>query len=200
MAPLLDDPNNAILLDFRTDDHGAARAQLITNGVANNVQAAELLAALWTMNNNTAQDLWAEQIEEAARDAEEIQRLAAEDEREHQQAIMEEQEAACKEEQKKNLSLHHPFPLCRTVVRKLKAGEYCELYYFTNKGLKDAKKSILSTEAPGLMLTTTADSQQTWVNADETHNPKSCHYQRRESILGALQRSCSSHDYGHETA
>ncbi|KAG0691949.1 hypothetical protein DFH29DRAFT_1009751 [Suillus ampliporus] len=96
---------------------------------------------------------------------------------------MEEQEAARKEEQKKNKAKFVPVGNNKVLsipviipshyaVRKLKAGEYCKLYYFTNKGLKDAKKSILSTEAPGLMLTTTADGQQTWVNADETRDPK----------------------------
>ncbi|KAG0701932.1 hypothetical protein DFH29DRAFT_875575 [Suillus ampliporus] len=92
---------------------------------------------------------------------------------------MEEQEAACKEEQKKNKAKFIPVgntkvPSIPVIIpshyatRKLKAGDYCELYYFTNKGLKDTKKSLLSTESPGLMLLTTADGQQTWVNADKT--------------------------------
>ncbi|KAG1723786.1 uncharacterized protein EDB91DRAFT_1087704 [Suillus paluster] len=79
MAPLLDDPNFAVLPDFMVNDHREARAQLIANGIVNNAQVAELLAVLWTMKNNTAWDLWAEQLEEAARDAEEIQCLAAEE-------------------------------------------------------------------------------------------------------------------------
>ncbi|KAG2088847.1 uncharacterized protein F5147DRAFT_587454 [Suillus discolor] len=150
MAPLLDNPNDAVLPDFRTADHTTARARLVANSVGNDAQAAELLATLWTLNNNTARELWAEQIEEAARDAKE-------------QTIADEQEAAHKEEQKKNKSKFVP---------KLKAGEYCELYYFTNKGLKDAKKSLLATESPGLTLTTNTDGQQTWINSDETRDPK----------------------------
>ncbi|KAG1749064.1 uncharacterized protein EDB91DRAFT_832012 [Suillus paluster] len=183
MAHLLEDPNTAILPDFRTDEHGAARNQLIADGITNDAQAAELLATLWHLNNNAARDLWAEQIEEAARDAEEVQCIAAKEERDRQQAAAEEQEAARKEEQKRNKSKFIPVSNSKVpsipvvipshyAVWKLKAGEYCELYYFTNKGLKDAKKSLLSTEAPGLTLTTNADGQQTWINADESRNPK----------------------------
>ncbi|KAG2139254.1 hypothetical protein DEU56DRAFT_871127 [Suillus clintonianus] len=183
MALMVNDPNTAILPNFRTAEHKAARNQLIANGVADDAQAAELLAMLWTINNNADRECWAEQIEEAARDAEEAQRLAAEEEQEHHQALEEEQEAARKEEQKKNKSKFVPIGNSKVpsvlvvipshyAVRKLKAGEYCELYYFTNKGLKDAKKTLLSTEAPRLMLTTNAEGQQTWVNADETRDPK----------------------------
>ncbi|KAG1719691.1 hypothetical protein EDB19DRAFT_1608725, partial [Suillus lakei] len=183
MAPLLNDPNIAILPNFRTAEHEAARTQLIANGVVDNAQAAELLATLWTINNNAARERWAEQLEEDARDAEELQRLATEEERDRLQAIADEQEAARKEEQKKNKSKFVPVGNSKVpsvpviipshyAVRKLKAGEYCELYYFTNKGLKDAKKNLLSTEAPRLTLMTNAEGQQNWVNADETRDPK----------------------------
>lgn len=183
MAPLLDNPNDAILPDFRTADHATARARLITNGIGDDVQAAELLATLWTLNNNTARELWAEQLEEAAREAEEARQLAIEEEQDHQQAIADEQEAARKEEQKRTKSKfvfvgNSKVPsipvviLSHYTVRKLKAGEYCELYYFTNKGLKDAKKSLLSIKSPGLTLTTNTDGQQTWINADEMRDPK----------------------------
>ncbi|KAG1901002.1 uncharacterized protein F5891DRAFT_979891 [Suillus fuscotomentosus] len=139
MAPLLDNPNDAILPDFRIADHATARARLIANAI--------------------------------------------EEERDHQQAITDKQEAARKEEQKKNKSKFIPVGNSKVpsipvvipshyAVRKLKAGEYCELYYFTNKGLKDAKKSLLSTESPGLMLTTNTDGLQTWINADEMRDPK----------------------------
>ncbi|KAG2153842.1 hypothetical protein DEU56DRAFT_951233 [Suillus clintonianus] len=132
-------------------------------------QAAELLATLWTINNTAARECWADQLEEAARDAEELR--------------PEEQEAARKEEQKKNKSKFVPVGNAKVpsvpvvipshyAVCKLKAGEYCELYYFTNKGLKEAKKNLLSTEAPRLTLMTNAEGQQTWVNADETRDPK----------------------------
>ncbi|KAG0706436.1 hypothetical protein DFH29DRAFT_980475 [Suillus ampliporus] len=162
MAPSFNDPNIAILPDFRTEEHEAARNQLIANGVA---------------------ERWAEQLEEADRDTEELWRLATEEERDRQQAIAEEQEAACKEEQKKNKSKFVPVGNSKVpsvlvvipshyAVHKLKAGEYCELYYFTNKGLKDAKKNLLSTEVPRLTLMMNAKGQQMWVNTNETRDPK----------------------------
>ncbi|KAG1887574.1 hypothetical protein F4604DRAFT_1916372 [Suillus subluteus] len=57
-------------------------------------------------------------------------------------------------------------------VRKLKAEDYCELYYFTNRGLNEAKKNLLSTEPQGMILLPGAYGQQTWVNADETRDSK----------------------------
>ncbi|KAG1848033.1 hypothetical protein F4604DRAFT_1687895 [Suillus subluteus] len=57
-------------------------------------------------------------------------------------------------------------------VQKLKAGDYCELYYFTNKGLNEAKKNLLSTEPQGMILLPGAYGQQTWVNVDETCDSK----------------------------
>ncbi|KAG1718804.1 hypothetical protein EDB19DRAFT_1649608, partial [Suillus lakei] len=164
MAILLDNPNDAIIPDFTTGEHGAARARLIADGVANDASAAQLLAALWTMNNNAAKDAWAEQVQEAARTAEEAQRLADEEEQQRQVALEEEQEAARKEDHKKNKAKFIP---------KLKAGEYCELHYFTNVGLADARKNLLSSEPKGMILLPSEDGQQIWVNADETRDTKS---------------------------
>src|ERR1700710_2029508 len=106
MAPLLDNPNNAILPDFSTKDHEPARTRLIGNGVADDIQAAGVLAALWTLTNDAAKDAWAEQIQEADRAAALALDQAAEEER--QPAHKEEQEAARKEEHKKNKSKFVP--------------------------------------------------------------------------------------------
>ncbi|KAG0693053.1 hypothetical protein DFH29DRAFT_881768 [Suillus ampliporus] len=161
MAPSFNDPNIAILPDFRTEEHEAARNQLIANGVAGDAQL---------------RTLGREQLEEADRDTEELWRLATEEERDRQQAIAEEQEAACKEERRKTSNSKVPSVLVvipsHYAVHKLKAGEYCELYYFTNKGLKDAKKNLLSTEVPRLTLMMNAKGQQMWVNTNETRDPK----------------------------
>ncbi|KAG0704008.1 hypothetical protein DFH29DRAFT_802590 [Suillus ampliporus] len=168
MAPLLDNPNNAMIPDFRTADHEAARMRLIANGVADDIQAAEVLAALWTMNNDAAKEVWAEQTEATARAADLAQRQAAEEEEDRQHTLEEEQEAACKEEQKKNKSKFMPVS-----AEKLKAGDYCELHYFTNKGLHEAKTSLTSTEPDGMLLMPAVDGQQIWVNAGTICDPKS---------------------------
>ncbi|KAG1725132.1 hypothetical protein EDD22DRAFT_932971 [Suillus occidentalis] len=184
MAILLDNPNDAIIPDFTTGEHRAARARLIADGIANDASAAQLLAALWTMNNNAAKDAWAEQVQEAARTAEEAQRLADEEEQQRQVALEEEQEAARKEDHKKNKAKFVPVATTKIptgpivipshyAVRKLKAGEYCELHYFTNVGLADARKNLLSSEPKGMILLPSEDGQQIWVNADETRDTKS---------------------------
>ncbi|KAG1726366.1 hypothetical protein EDD22DRAFT_444285 [Suillus occidentalis] len=184
MAILLDNPNDAIIPDFTTGEHRAARARLIADSIANDASAAQLLAALWTMNNNAAKDTWAEQVQEAARTAEEAQRLADEEEQQRQVALEEEQEAAHKEDHKKNKAKFIPVSTTKIptgpivipshyAVRKLKAGEYCELHYFTNVGLADARKNLLSSEPKGMILLPSEDGQQIWVNADETRDTKS---------------------------
>ena len=184
MALLLDNPNDAILPDFSTQNHEAARARLIDNGVADDIQAAGVLATLWTLSNNAAKETWAEQIQEANRTAALAQEQAAEEERQRQRTLQEEQEAALKEEHKKNKSKFVPVSDAKVpshpviipshyAVRKLKAGDYVELHYFTNKGLKDAKASLVSTEPDGLVMMPAADGQHTWVHAGAIRDPKS---------------------------
>jgi hypothetical protein len=169
--------------DFTTGEYEDARARLINKGIANDVLAAEALETIWTLNNDAAKDAWADQEEAAMRQAQEVQRVAAEQEQERQQELEVEQAAARKEEQKKNKSKFVPvatskIPITPVVipsnyaVRKLKAGEYCELYYFTNRGLNEAKKNLLSTEPQGMILLPSSDGLQTWVNADETRDSK----------------------------
>ncbi|KAG1725437.1 hypothetical protein EDB19DRAFT_1897770 [Suillus lakei] len=174
MAIMLDNANEAVLPDFRTGEYRAERARLLTNSIADEALAAQLLAVLWTMSNNAAKDAWEEQVEQAARDAEQAQHLADQ----------EEQEAACKEEHKKNKSKFIPVGVAKVptapivipshyTVRKLKTGDSCKLYYFTNKGLREARKNLISSELQGMILMPTEDGQQMWVNADETCDPKS---------------------------
>ncbi|KAG0697081.1 hypothetical protein DFH29DRAFT_984417 [Suillus ampliporus] len=184
MAIMLDNPNEAVLPDFTTVEHRDERARLLADGVADEELAAQLLAALWTMSNNAAKAAWAEQVEQAARIAEDAQRLADEEEQERQVALEEEQEVARKEEHKKNKAKFAPVAMAKVptipvvipshyAVRKLKAGDYCELYYFTNKELREARKNLVSSEPQGMILMASQDGQQTWVNADETRDPKS---------------------------
>ncbi|KAG1833606.1 hypothetical protein DFJ58DRAFT_736042 [Suillus subalutaceus] len=155
---MLDNPNNEVLPDFTADEHQDARTCLIDSGVPDEAQAAEALATIWTMNNNTAKDLW-------------------------QQALEDELTVACKEEHKKNKSKFIPVSAAKTpttpivipsnyAVQKLQAGDYCELFYFTNKGLSEAKKNLLSTELQGMVLLPGNEGQQIWVNTDETHDSK----------------------------
>ncbi|KAG0707299.1 hypothetical protein DFH29DRAFT_871647 [Suillus ampliporus] len=152
MAIMLDNPNEAVLPDFMTGEHRPERAWLLTN----------------------VKGTWVEKLEQAVRAAEDAQHPANE----------QEQEAACKEEHKKNKSKFVPVGVAKVLmvlvirplhyaVWKLKAGDYCKLYYFTNKGLREAWKNLVSLEPQGMILMSTEDGHLAWVNADETYDPKS---------------------------
>ncbi|KAG1855953.1 hypothetical protein F4604DRAFT_1685611 [Suillus subluteus] len=180
---MLDNPNDAVRPDFTMEEFEDARAHLMNRGIANDDLAAEALETIWTLDNDTAKDVWANQVETELRRTHEAQCLAVEQEQECQQALEDELTTARKEEHKKNKSKFIPvsankIPTTPIVipsnyaVQKLKAGDYCELYYFTNKGLNEAKKNVLSTEARGMILLPGTDGQQMWVNADETHDSK----------------------------
>ncbi|KAG2036444.1 hypothetical protein BDR03DRAFT_833146, partial [Suillus americanus] len=55
---------------------------------------------------------------------------------------------------------------------KLKAGDYCELHYFTNRGLEDAKSSNLLAELDALVMLPSADRLHSWVPAATVKDPK----------------------------
>ncbi|KAG1812960.1 uncharacterized protein BJ212DRAFT_1220009, partial [Suillus subaureus] len=141
---LLEDPNLAVRPDFTSQEHEASRQQLISDGLTEQ-RAAQSLAALWTLANNADKKRWAlrqQRLLEAG------QREEGEDE-ERQQQRKKEEEAARLEEREKNKNkyvpiVHRKVPSDPTILpaqyamKKLKSGDYCELHYFTNRGLEDA--------------------------------------------------------------
>ncbi|KAG1720518.1 hypothetical protein EDB19DRAFT_1835946 [Suillus lakei] len=164
MPLLAENPNHAVLPDFRTEEYAAARAHLISDAV-NNDQAAKLLADLWVTQNQADKQCWATRLEEEA------------------QAILEEQEAAITEERKKNKSKYAPVrdadvpsnPVilpCQYAVRKMKAGDYCELFYFTNSGLEEASNSSFTADADTLIMMTSTDGSHKWIPAGAARDPK----------------------------
>ncbi|KAG1717344.1 hypothetical protein EDB19DRAFT_1900328 [Suillus lakei] len=161
MPLLAENPNHAVLPDFRTEEYVAACAHLISNAV-NNDQAAKLLADLWVTQNQADKWCWATRLEEEAQAIEEDCRRVAEEEVERHQAILEEQEAAITEEWKKNKSKYTP----------MKAGNYCELFYFTNSGLEEASNSSFTADADTLIMMTSTDGSHKWIPAGAAQDPK----------------------------
>jgi hypothetical protein len=173
-----EDPNQAIIPDFTSLEHQDARNQLVDNGLTED-QAARSLAALWTIGNNAAKGRWAERLER-----EQAERRRAEEEEElRQQTLKEEKEAARLEDRKKNKNKYAP--ICHAEVpsdpvilpsqyatRMLKKGEFCELYYFTNKGLDDAFKSSLTAEPEALVMMPLDNGFHSWVPAAAVKDPK----------------------------
>ncbi|KAG2359908.1 hypothetical protein BDR07DRAFT_1291147 [Suillus spraguei] len=161
MPLIAEDPNLAVIPDFRTEEHTAAWAHL-TNDTIDDDQAAELLANLWTIQNQADRPCWATRLEEERCTAEANRRLIADEEAEHHWITLEEQEAALTEERKKNKSKYAP----------MKLGNYCKLFYFTNNGLKEAALSSFSADSDAFIMMTSADGSHKWIPAGATCDPK----------------------------
>jgi hypothetical protein len=175
---LLEDPNFAVRPDFTLPEHEAARQQLIDDGLTNE-QAARSLAALWTLANNADIERWNLRQQHLR----ETRLREEEEEEERQQRRKEEEEAARLEERKKNKNKYVPVvrgkvPSDPTIlpsqyaIRKLKAGDYCELHYFTNRGLEDAKVSNLVAEPDAMVMLPSSDGLHSWVPAAAVKDPK----------------------------
>jgi hypothetical protein len=89
----------------------------------------------------------------------------------------------CPEERKKNKNKYAPIkhrkvPSDPTIIpaayaiRKMKAGNFCKLHYFTNKGLSDTKAAVLIAEPEALIMLPEANGAHTWVPAAAVRDPK----------------------------
>jgi len=173
-----DDPNLAVRPDFTSDEHQEACQQLIIEGLTDE-QAARTLSSLWTISNNAAKAEWADRLER-----ETAERLRAEEaEEQRRQTLRDEEEAARQEERKKNQNKYAPIRRAAVpsdpvilpsqyATRKLKAGEFCELFYFTNRGLDDASKSSMTTNPEALVMMPAADGLHTFVPAGAVRDSK----------------------------
>jgi len=183
MAFLAEDPNLSEKPDFSADEHQAARNRLMNNLVDED-EAIRILGTLWDLTNDTAKERWAARLAEGTRAAE-ARRLANEEaDLQCQLELDEERETALKEERKKNKAKYEPIrdidiPSDPIIIpshyasRKIKKGDYCELYYFTNTGLKEASKHNLSIDPEALVMLPTADGQHSWIPAGAARDPKS---------------------------
>ena len=182
MVLFAEDPNLAVQPDFTTDLHQAARDQLVNNAV-DEAQAALILAALWDINNNAAKEHWAERLAEEARITEAREQQAAEEELQRRRAEEEDERTILDEERKKNKSKYAPFrdldvPSEPLVIpsyyasRKMKKGDFCELYYFTNAGLQEARKDNLTVDSEALVMLPASDGQHCWIPAGAARDPR----------------------------
>jgi hypothetical protein len=162
-----ENPHLAIIPDFTLAEHEEARAHLVTVGLTNE-QAAHSLAALWTISNNAAREYWNNRLQQV--EAERCRRA--------------EGDAARLEERKKNKSKYAPVRRANVpsdpvilpspyATRKLGTGGFCELYYFTNKGLKDARKSSTIAEPEALVMMPSTNGLHSSISAGAVKDPKS---------------------------
>jgi hypothetical protein len=47
----------------------------------------------------------------------------------------------------------------------MKSGDYCELFYFTNNGLKEASRSMFTADEDALIMLPTVDGLHKWIPA-----------------------------------
>ncbi|KAG1894567.1 uncharacterized protein F5891DRAFT_1166135 [Suillus fuscotomentosus] len=86
------------------------------------------------------------------------------------QDLKDEEEATRLEDRKKNKN------------KRLKAGDYCELHYFTNKGLNEAKVTTLIAEPDALVMLPAADGVHSWVPAAAVKDPKAAPVTKDENL------------------
>ncbi|KAG2079153.1 hypothetical protein BDR04DRAFT_1063702 [Suillus decipiens] len=188
-------PNEVVRPDFTTQEHEDARQQLIDEGFTTE-QAARSLAALWTLANNADRECWA--LEQQCRH--EAEEREDEEEEQCRQLLKDKQEAVCLEERKENKNKYAPLVLSDPMIiptqyalRKLKAGDYCELHYFTNKGLEDAKAAGLLAEPDALIMLPAADGLHSWVPAAVVKDPKAAPVVKDENLSWEEFNEAASH-------
>ncbi|KAG1720826.1 uncharacterized protein EDB91DRAFT_1256809 [Suillus paluster] len=170
------DPNNAIRPDYTLPEFQGERQQLIDE-------------ALWNFNNNTEKVRWTARQQHL----EEARQRAEEDEAQRQQDLKDEEEAVRLEDKKKNKSKYMPIKRGKVpsdptilpaqyVTRRLKAGDYCKLHYFTNRGLDEAKISALIAEPNALVMLPASDGVHSWVPAAAVKDPKMAPITKDENL------------------
>ncbi|KAG1875508.1 hypothetical protein DFJ58DRAFT_909995 [Suillus subalutaceus] len=109
------------------------------------------------------------------------------------QDLRDEEEAARLEDRKKNKNKYAPLkrtkvPTDPTIlpaqyaIRRLKAGDYCELHYFTNKGLDEAMALTLVAEPDALVMLPASDGIHSWVPAAAVKDPKAAPVTKDEHL------------------
>ncbi|KAG1811306.1 hypothetical protein EV424DRAFT_1349694 [Suillus variegatus] len=183
-----EDPNDAIVPDFASKEHQLARQRLIQDGLMED-HAAHSLASLWTIANNVAKERWATRQRQLA----EVRSQKEEDEEQHLELLQEEEEATKLEERKKNKNKYTPLRCGKIssdpsvipvayAIQKMKAGNFCELHYFTNKGLNHAKAAKLIVELEALVMLPEANGTHMWVPAAAVRDPKAAAVTKDENL------------------
>ncbi|KAI6016681.1 hypothetical protein PISMIDRAFT_84510, partial [Pisolithus microcarpus 441] len=176
----MNDPNLAIRPNFLSEDFAEACLQL-TSDTVNNNQVARILRTLWDIQNTKEIQRWNMCREEEDQMARDLAIQEAEESALRQCHLCEEMEAALAEECRKNkakyvpvldvkvpsgpVNIPAPYMTC-----KLKKGEYCKLYFFTNDGLAEVESfdPLINDEA--LTLLKGDNRQRIWVPASNTRD------------------------------
>ncbi|KIJ20698.1 hypothetical protein PAXINDRAFT_38932, partial [Paxillus involutus ATCC 200175] len=148
--------------DYTIDRHAAARQHLADRGIPEPL-LVPTLKDIWRDNNAEQRELWDERLHHEAQAILETERATAKEADLRQQALADELNLARQEERKKYKYKYTPIPNVavptETIIipsaytmNKLRKGEYCELYYFTNCGLAETENSPPSLDDEALTL------------------------------------------------
>ncbi|KZT64742.1 hypothetical protein DAEQUDRAFT_769456 [Daedalea quercina L-15889] len=183
MVNLLVDPNTLVAPDFTLATYARRRQTWRAAGLTEE-QVIAALTAEWETENEHDKLVWEEQTAaeaQAARD----QALAAEEAANlRKEAARLEAEQSLKDEMKKNKEKYvaipdRPIPAGTLVmaapyaIRRLEKGQYLELYYYTNQGLRAAAAEVSQVNDEGLTLRENGDGTTTWVQAATLRASKS---------------------------
>jgi len=158
------------------EEYTAARAIFLSDTVTP-LQAADTLARVWVVHNDTEKDRWQQSIDEAAAEAVEALRLRAEADAKKDAAAEAEQLEAEKEALKRYRTKHIPIPdrapprrptvtPSPYALRKLQKGDYVEMYYFTNEALAEARKSSSHADDEAMLpITDPITKTMSWIPA-----------------------------------
>ncbi|KAG2130731.1 hypothetical protein DEU56DRAFT_740482 [Suillus clintonianus] len=137
-----------------------------------------MLQTIWTATNTALKVQWQQQLDDDALQAENQRRLLAEAD-EQRLAAQQLQDAAAAEEERKKNRIHHieipdrprPSRAAESVLvsdfalRKLDKAQFVELYYWTNKGLADARVNFRTADDDSMVPTAAVDGTTTWTAA-----------------------------------
>ncbi|KAF9231651.1 hypothetical protein BU15DRAFT_17377, partial [Melanogaster broomeanus] len=173
----MEDPNLAVEPDFNSEEYNEHRFELVDvdHGI-DEAHAARILSKAWRLNNSKDKDRWAARLAEQALLAADEKKKADEAEALRLQSIADDQQAAIKEERQKNKNKYapirdvdvpdNPFTLpSQYATRLLKRGVFCPLFYFTNKGLREASQSFMAQDTDAMVIVQGDSGAHTFVPA-----------------------------------
>ncbi|KAG6894158.1 hypothetical protein C0992_007284 [Termitomyces sp. T32_za158] len=182
MPVLVLDPNEAIRLDFTSQDYAEVCNGMISKDIDEKAAIA-LLVNAWNMNNAAEKVIWARQRREQE-DAQRENERQAQEENEQRMAVRGlEEEAARNEERKKYKNKYMdvsmapppmtpPEILSAYVTTRLQKGLYVELWYFTNEGLDYALKMSTALDDDTMVQSIDKDGNAIWVTAAASKGSK----------------------------
>ena len=149
-------PHDAVRPDFNAEAHAPEKQALLDTGLTPE-QAIQTLERLWTLQNNRERQEWNRLKEVAALAEAEAAQAVADAEEQRRREEQESNELARREDRKKNKAKYAEIPNLMVpsdgiifpspyALKKLKKGDFVELYYFTNRGLEEAEKTGLESD------------------------------------------------------